>query len=145
MIAEYSSLSNDRAVKERWMPQIPLMVLIYEGIVQQLFHYDYSPSSEIVGHQRIYFNYSQEGKNDIDTLRTRGFIFVLRCVDANHIPVVAYQASPEGRKALEHLPKAHQQKVDKFISAPRHTRLTCFSLPRASTSDPACCDSQGNE
>merc|ERR1711871_305189 len=124
LIAEYSSLSNDRAVKERWMPEIPLMVLVYEGIVQQLFHYDYSPMSKIVGHQRIYFNFSQEGKNDIDTLRSRGFIFVLRCMDANHIPVVAYQASPEGRKALEHLPKAHQQKIDKFISAPRAMNKT---------------------
>ena len=66
----------------------------------------------------VYFNYTQEGKCDIDTLRSRGFIFVLRCTDKNHIPVVAYQASPEGRKALEHLPKAHQQKIDKFIRPP---------------------------
>lgn len=119
MIAEYSSLSNDRAVKERWMPQVPLMVLVYEGIVNKLFSYDYSPSREIVGRQMIYFNYSQEGKCDIDTIRSRGFIFVLRCTDANHLPVVAYQASPEGRKALEHIPKQHQRKIDKFISAPR--------------------------
>lgn len=119
LIAEYSSLSNDREVKERWMPQIPLMVLIYEGIKQHIFSYDYSPAREIVQRKMVYFNYSQEGKCDIDTLRSRGFIFVLRCTDSNHLPVVAYQASPEGRKALESVPKAHQQKIDKFISAPR--------------------------
>jgi len=119
MIGEYSSLSNDKRIKERWMPQVPLMVLIYEGVISKLFHYDYSPSREIVGRQMIYFNYSQEGKNDVDTLRQRGFIFVLRCTDANHLPVVAYQASPEGRKALESVPKQHQRKVDRFIAAPR--------------------------
>jgi hypothetical protein len=31
------------------MPQVPLMVLIYEGIIQKLFGYDYAPSREIVG------------------------------------------------------------------------------------------------
>lgn len=119
LIGEYSSLSEDMETNEIWMPQTPLMVLIYEGCINKIFHYDYSPMGEYVGRHRIFFNFSQEGFSDISTLRQRGFIFVLKCTDKSHIPVTCYQVSPEGRNALEHIPKQHVRKVDKFISAPR--------------------------
>lgn len=124
LIGEYSTLSEDRAVKEIWMPQTPLMVLIYEGIMQKVFNYDYSPMGEYVGRHRIFFNFSQEGKSDVDTLRQRGFVFVLKCTDKAHIPITCYQVSPEGRNALEHMPKNHARKVDKFIGAPRAVTKT---------------------
>lgn len=119
LIGEYSALSPDGVQKETWMPQIPLMVLIYEGVVNKIFTYDYSPMGEYVGRHRVFFNYSQEGKADIDTLRQRGFIFVLKCVDKAHVPITCYQVSPEGRNALEQCPKQHGRKVDKFTGAPR--------------------------
>jgi len=119
LIGEYSSLSKNRKIKERWMPQIPLMVLMYEGIMAKIFGYDYSPNREIIGRKLVWLNWSQEGKNDIDTLRTRQFIFVLRATDANHIPIIAYQVSPEGRKVLESMPKQHARSVDRLVAAPR--------------------------
>ena len=37
---------------------------------RQVFDYDYAPSSEMIHTRRIYFNTSQEGRNDIDVLRS---------------------------------------------------------------------------
>ena len=44
------------------------------GVVNKIFSYDYSPMGEYVGRHRVFFNYSQEGKADIDTLRQALFI-----------------------------------------------------------------------
>ena len=65
--ARDASTSADE--KEEWIRKVPLMVLIYEGIVAQVYDYDYAPSSEIIHTRRIYFNTSQEGRNDVDVLR----------------------------------------------------------------------------
>ena len=47
------------------------------GVVNKIFSYDYSPMGEYVGRHRVFFNYSQEGKADIDTLRQAVFIVSL--------------------------------------------------------------------
>ena len=36
-------------------------IMTYEGIVQQVFDYDYAPASMSVENRRKYFNMSQEG------------------------------------------------------------------------------------
>ncbi len=45
--------------KERWLRRSTVLVLLYEGIVAQVFDYDYAPSSEMVESRRMYFNISQ--------------------------------------------------------------------------------------
>ena len=69
MISRYSHASTNADEKEEWIRKTPLMVLIYEGIVAQVYDYDYAPSSEIIHTRRVYFNTSQEGRNDVDVLR----------------------------------------------------------------------------
>lgn len=39
------------------------------GVAPQVLDYDYAPASAIVENRRKYFNFSQEGKSDIDYLR----------------------------------------------------------------------------
>jgi hypothetical protein len=46
--------------KNVWVRKVPLMVLIYEGIVAGIFDYDYAPAPDIVNGRRVYMNISQE-------------------------------------------------------------------------------------
>ena len=43
LISRYSQAATDKDHKEEWIRKIPLMVLIYEGIVAQVLDYDYAP------------------------------------------------------------------------------------------------------
>jgi WD repeat-containing protein 35 len=46
MISKYSHCAQTVHEKERWIRKLPMLVLIYEGIVQKVFEYDYAPASE---------------------------------------------------------------------------------------------------
>ena len=46
-----------------------LIVLIYEGIVANVFDFDYAPQSDLIENRRVWLNISQEGKSDIEFLR----------------------------------------------------------------------------
>lgn len=59
MISLYSAPAESGADKERWIRQQAILVMIYEGIVAQVYDYDYAPSSELVEGRRLYFNISQ--------------------------------------------------------------------------------------
>lgn len=79
LISRYTSsdptITNSKA---KWIRKIPLLVLIYEGIIQDVFTYDYAPFSEVVGTRRLYLNISQEGRDDIDDLREMDLINALK-------------------------------------------------------------------
>jgi len=118
MISRYSHASTSADEKEEWIRKVPLMVLIYEGIVAQVFDYDYAPSSEIIHTRRIYFNTSQEGRNDVDVLRELDLVNALKLSSKEHQSVTAYQISFKGQKLLEFLSIEDRQDVDSFIYAP---------------------------
>ena len=42
---------------------------MYEGIVSKCFDWDYAPASELCGSRRVYFNVTQEGSSDVETLQ----------------------------------------------------------------------------
>ena len=54
--------------KEVWVRKLPLLVLIYEGIVQKVFEYDYAPESTVVKNARLYLNVSLEAVDDLDDM-----------------------------------------------------------------------------
>jgi len=118
MISRYSHASTSADEKEEWIRKVPLMVLIYEGIVAQVYDYDYAPSSEIIHTRRIYFNTSQEGRNDVDVLRELDLVNALKLSSKEHQSVTAYQISFKGQKLLEFLSIEDRQDVDSFIFAP---------------------------
>lgn len=55
-----------------------ITIFSFVGIIQDVFDYDYAPSSEVIGTNRLYMNISQEGKDDIDDLREAGLISGLK-------------------------------------------------------------------
>jgi len=72
MIYLYTSDSASSTPRKAcaWMRQLPLLVLIYEGVVREVFDYDYAPQAEnVYGGVRMYLNISEDGRDDLDDLR----------------------------------------------------------------------------
>ena len=87
--------------EETWIRKVPLMVLIYEGIVEGVFEYDYAPAADIVNGKRTYLNLSQEGRDDIDDLREAGLIYCLKLSSKKYQSTIAYRLTPFGKQHLQ--------------------------------------------
>jgi WD repeat-containing protein 35 len=113
LISKYSHCAQTVHEKERWIRKLPMLVLIYEGIVQKVFDYDYAPASEVVETTRVYLNVSQEGKDDLDDLVEGKLVKGLRLSTKEHQSVTAYQISPSGLALIsKRLPDEERQLVD---------------------------------
>ena len=116
LISRYSHYAQTVHDKERWIRKLPLLVLIYEGVVQKVFEYDYAPTSEVIEMRRVYINISQEGKDDLDDLTEGKLIKGLRLSTKEHQSVTAYQITPAGLNLIsKRLPDEERQSVDEFI------------------------------
>ena len=113
LISKYSHCAQTVHEKERWIRKLPMLVLIYEGIVQRVFEYDYAPASEVVETTRVYLNVTQEGKDDLDDLVEGRLVKGLRLSTKEHQSVTAYQISPSGLQLIsKRLPDEERQLVD---------------------------------
>ncbi|MCA9520636.1 MAG: hypothetical protein KC609_06680, partial [Myxococcales bacterium] len=115
MISKYSHCARTADEKERWIRKIPLLVLIYEAIVEGVLDYDYAPASENVGTRRIYINISQEGRDDVDDLREAGLINGLKLSSKEYQSVTAYQISHKGLEVLAQVSDELRKAVDALI------------------------------
>jgi WD repeat-containing protein 35 len=123
LISLHSHPAQSMDDEERWVRDIPMMVLIYEGIVMQVFDFDYAPASKFVNGKRIYFNTSQEGRSDIDFLREEELVNGLKMTSAYLLPVTAYQVSEKGLKLLGKVRKADKEAVHDLAYAPQSRDL----------------------
>ena len=96
LVSKYSNCAQTVYDKERWVRKLPLLVLIYEGIVQKVFEYDYAPESTMVKNTRLYLNVSQEGVDDLDDLIEGELIRGLRLKSTEHQSVLAFQITTAG-------------------------------------------------
>ena len=113
LISKYSHCAQTVHEKERWIRKLPMLVLLYEGIVQRVFEYDYAPASEVVETARVYLNVTQEGKDDLDDLVEGKLVKGLRLSTKEHQSVTAYQISPSGLQLIgKRLPDEERQLVD---------------------------------
>ena len=83
MISLYTNIAQSDEEPEEWIRKSAVLVMTYEGIVQQVFDYDYAPASMSVENRRKYFNMSQEGRSDVDFLREEELINGLK-LSAKH-------------------------------------------------------------
>ena len=119
LISKYSKLAELATDKERWVRQLSILVLIYEGIVAGNLDYDYAPASIFLEGKRVYINLTQEGKDNIDDLLEVGLIRHLRMVTKDNQSVVSYQVTVEGLEMLpQKLTRDLRAEVDEFIYAP---------------------------
>ena len=96
LVSKYSNCAQTAREKERWVRKLPLLVLIYEGIVQKVFEYDYAPESTVVKNSRVYLNVSQEGVDDLDDLIEGALLRGLRLSSTEHQSVLAFQITAAG-------------------------------------------------
>lgn len=115
LVSKYAKCSLTAEEKEGWIRKNSLLVLIYEGIVEGVFDYDYAPQSGMVGTKRVWLNISQEGKDDIDDIREGTLINGLKLASADLQPITAYQVSPKGLDILDLVPEELKEQVDSYV------------------------------
>lgn len=102
-----------------WVRKVPLMVLIYEGIVAGIFDYDYTPAPDIVDGKRVYMNISQEGRDDLDDLREAGMLYGLKLSSKKYQSTVALRITAIGEAHLERrLTSEDRAAVEGVVYAP---------------------------
>ena len=73
MISKYAVTAQSKDEDESWIRNVPLLVLVYEGIVKGVLDFDYAPYSTLISHEgvsrRSFMNVTQEGKSAVDDLR----------------------------------------------------------------------------
>ena len=108
MISLYSYAAKSEEERERCIRRSALMVLVFEGIVSHTFDYDYAPASVVVGNppRRVFLNFSQEAKDDIDDLMEVSLIKGVRLSSKFGSTDVAYQLAPRGVSVIADFAKS---------------------------------------
>eukprot|EP01047_Picozoa_sp_COSAG01_P007043 COSAG01_NODE_260_length_20041_cov_15.896249_1_plen_908_part_00 len=103
----------------KWLRSIPLSVLVYEGVVAEVFDWDYAPVTIVVSGLRATVNLSQEGRSAVDELREHGMLYGLKLSSKNYQYTNAMQISSLGRQFLgKHLTNQDMMLVDELIEPP---------------------------
>lgn len=122
MISRYARAARSASEKEGWIRQVPLLVIMYEGVTGQVFDFDYAPASTLVAvdgvSRRLWLNITQEGKAAVDDLREREILNGLKLSTEDFQPVTAYQVSLKGMEFVDQIPQNLKDEVDAFIHAP---------------------------
>lgn len=122
LISLYAVASNSTRQNERWVRHVPLLVLMFEGILCDAFDFDYAPASMRLSFKgktlRRWINFSREGKAAIDDLWALRLINGLKLSSDDFQPITAYQVSKHGQHVLGALPLAYQHAVEAFVYPP---------------------------
>eukprot|EP00520_Triparma_pacifica_P005947 CAMPEP_0118636870 /NCGR_PEP_ID=MMETSP0785-20121206/2858_1 /TAXON_ID=91992 /ORGANISM="Bolidomonas pacifica, Strain CCMP 1866" /LENGTH=855 /DNA_ID=CAMNT_0006528035 /DNA_START=249 /DNA_END=2816 /DNA_ORIENTATION=+ len=96
---------------KKWMRKPALIVLIYEGIVANVFDFDYAPQSDLIENRRVWLNISQEGKSDIEFLREEELLAGLQKPTRSYKPVTCYQITKKGLGVVKKISRKDKEIV----------------------------------
>lgn len=123
MISNYAVPAKSIEEDESWIRQVPMLVMIYEGIVAGILDLDYAPQSVLVSQEgyskRCFMNVSQEGKSAIDDLREKELLSGLKLSSEDFQPVTCFQISALGLEFLERVPLKLKEDVDSVLHGPK--------------------------
>ena len=103
----------------KWIRSIPLSVLIYEGVIADVFDWDYAPTIMTVSGLRATVNLSQEGRSAVDELREHGMLHGLKLSSKNYQYTNAFQISQRGRNFLrKRVTDRDVEEIDNLIVSP---------------------------
>ena len=105
--------------KGKWMRKLPLQVFMYEGVVSEVFDWDYAPGSILVAEGRMFVNISQEGESDLFSLLTGKYVHNLKLTTTQHLNITAYQITSKGQQYLEKIPESDRELVLSLIQCPK--------------------------
>jgi hypothetical protein len=100
-----------------WVKELPLMAIIYQGIVKQVFRdYDYAPwSVPMLDGTREWLNISREGKDDLEDLLNLRMISILRVSTSQYGFVTAYRLTELGHEKIQSATESIKQEVNALI------------------------------
>jgi len=110
----HSKKAENRNEKDIWIRKQALSVIVYEGVLADVFDYDYAPTSTLVENKRVWCNVSQEGQSDIEFLREEEVINALLLSSKSYKPGVCYQISERGKSLLRYMSMREKESVDLF-------------------------------
>ena len=118
LIEAHTKIGDNGQVKDRWIRKQALSVLIYEGIVANVFEYDYAPVSTLMGSKRLWINQSHDGQSDVESLREQELIDALIMPSKTHKPEVLYRISVKGSEFLDLIPQKDKDLIADFAHKP---------------------------
>ena len=90
-LPRYSRVAQDVDEEESCVRVLPLMVLLYESIIEGVFDFDYAPCPCIVSYksraQRMWLNISQDGKAAIEEFTLKGFTKGIKLTSSDFLPI----------------------------------------------------------
>ncbi len=104
----------NRTDKDIWIRKQALSVIVYEGILADVFGYDYAPTSTLIENKRVWCNISQEGQSDIEFLREEELINALLLSSKSYKAGVCYQISEKGKELVQYISRREKEVVDLF-------------------------------
>jgi hypothetical protein len=123
LISKYAVTAQTVEEEETWIRMVPLLVMVYEGIVAGVLDFDYAPQSTLISQdgcsKRSFMNVTQEGKSAIDDLREQKMLNGLKLSSEDFQPVTAFQCSVKGLEFISNIPLKLKKDVDGFIYAPK--------------------------
>lgn len=104
----YAKCAMSAEESEGWLRQLPLNVLMYQGITGEVLDFDYAPCSTLVSSggrsRRIWLNVTQEGKAAVDDLREKGMVnglkVLLCCACCVQLDTTCAVCSPLGQVSV---------------------------------------------
>ena len=123
MISQYAVPARSIEEDESWIRQVPVLVMIYEGIIAGILDLDYAPQSVLVSQEgtskRCFLNVSQEGKSAIDDLREKELLQGLKLSSEDFQPVTCYQVTALGIQFLAQVPLKLKEDMDGVLHGPK--------------------------
>lgn len=114
LIDLHSKKADSRQDKDLWIRKQALSVIVYEGILADVFDYDYAPQSTLIENRRVWCNLSQEGQSDIEFLREEGLINALLLSSKSYKAGVCYQISEKGKELMQYISRREKDVVNEF-------------------------------
>ena len=87
--------------KGLWIRKVPLQVFMFEGVIREIFDWDYAPASVFTSEGRTFINISQEGEEDLYALLLDDYVHNLKLTTSEHRNITAYQITQRGQGFLD--------------------------------------------
>lgn len=117
LISLYSKSSSYKELGQ-WIRKIPLQVFMFEGVITEVFDWDYAPSSTLTADGRAFINISQEGEEDLFALLSGEYVYNLKLTTTQHRNITAYQITEKGKKFLEKINSEDKKAIDELTRCP---------------------------
>jgi hypothetical protein len=118
LISLYALPAKSASDVENWIRDIPLKVIIFEGIISGILNLDYCPTVVTLSLEdrtkNVFMNVSHESISMISELHSSGLISAIKMQSMAFITSVSYQLSLQGLDFVELIPPNIKEAVGSF-------------------------------